>query len=329
MNDAFIKDIKKSGYIHRPLPLNEDRSLEHQQKNNTVLEEKWLFDLNPGNSDWIHKGVGVLHTLPNQELQLSSPTLMPHWPEGASHDGDYSNFGTARMTKVFTRDNWESFNRITLEVFPDFPGVPNAYIMLMFKNEGAIQVPDIYYREGYHGVNLKNQEWNTVHLEIQELPRDAITELSIGYYLVGKERATADNMELRLRKVKLEKVSEHEVSKGWAPKPNDIIYSHSGYNLSGIKTAFATQLPGQTFQLKHADTKNIAFTGDIDVIETDLGSFNILDFSAFSQDGRYYLQAGAITTESFTIGSAEEVWHASVWKALNFRSEERRVGKEC
>jgi hypothetical protein len=319
MNDAFIKDIKKSGYIHRPLPLYEDKSLEHRQRDYIIMEEKWLFDSrHPGNSDWIHRGVGALLTLSNQELQLSSPTLMPCWPDGAPPDGDYTNFGTARMAKAFNRDNWESFNRITLEVFPDFTGVPNAYIMLMFKNEGAIQVPDIYEREGYHGFNLKNHEWNIVHLEIQELPRDAITELSIGYYLNGKERATADDMELRLRKVKLEKVSEHEVSKGWTPKPNDIIYSHSGYSLTGIKTAFTAPLLSQTFQVKRADTNQVAFTGDIEVMEADLGSFHIMNFSTFSQEGRYYLQAGAIISENFTIGSAEVVWHNSVWKALNF-----------
>ncbi|MCL6459824.1 MAG: endoglucanase, partial [Gorillibacterium sp.] len=261
MNDAFVKEIKKSGYIHRPLVLDEARSLENKQKNQAVLEEKCLFDSgHPENSDWIHSGVGDLRALPDGELQLSSPALMPHWPEGAPQDGDYVNFGTACMVKVFPRANWEGFNRITLEVFPNFVGIPNAYIMLCFKNEGAIQVPDIYEREGYHGINLKNQEWNTVHLEIQELPRDAITELSIGYYLVGKERATGDEMELLLRKVKLEKVSEHEISKGWLPKPNDMIYSHNGYSLSGSKTAFASQLPGQLFQVKHAETKEVAYT---------------------------------------------------------------------
>ncbi|GGH30637.1 glycoside hydrolase family 9 protein [Paenibacillus segetis] len=319
MNSKFIEAIKQSGYIHRPLELNEEHSLESKQNNHTVLEEKCLFDSEHFNhSDWTRQGVCDLRMLPSQELQLSSPSLMPNWPEGAPEDGDYVNFGTANLVKRFARENWENFNRITLEVFPNFTGVPNAYIMLRFKNQGVIQVPDIYHREGYHGINLKNHEWNTVHLEIQGLPRDAITELSIGYYLVGKERTTGDELELRLRKVKLEKVEEYEISKGWLPKPNDIIYSHSGYSLSGIKTAFASQLPAERFQVKHAETNEIAYTGDIDQMETDLGKFHIMDFSKFDQEGRYYLQVGALTSDPFTIGSSEDIWHASIWKSLNF-----------
>ncbi|MCL6458320.1 MAG: glycoside hydrolase family 9 protein, partial [Gorillibacterium sp.] len=58
--------------------------------------------------------------------------------------------------------------------------------------------------------------------------------------------------------------------------------------------------------------------GPIEVMKTDLGSFHVMDFSKLSLEGRYYLQAGAITSEPFAIGSAEELWHASVWKALNF-----------
>ncbi|MDQ0090943.1 hypothetical protein J2T12_004369 [Paenibacillus anaericanus] len=319
MNTKFKEAIKQSGYIHRPLVLDEEFSLEYEQKNNTVLEEKYLFDSrHPGNADWINTGIWDLLTLPNQELQLSSPSLMPDWPEGAPEDGDYVNFGTASMVKTFDRENWEDFNRITLEVYPNFSGVPNPYIMLRFKNEGIIPVPDIYHREGYHGINLNNHEWNTVHLEIEGLPRDAITELSIGYYLVGKERTTGDELELRLRKVKLERVVEFEISKGWIPKPNDIIFSHSGYNLSGIKTAFASQLPAQRFEVKHAETNKMAYSGNIDIMETDLGKFYIMDFSELSQEGSYYLQVGALTSEPFTIGNSVDIWHASVWKALNF-----------
>ncbi|MFF2093214.1 glycoside hydrolase family 9 protein [Paenibacillus sp. NPDC058174] len=331
MDKQLLEDIVRSGYIHRPLPLYEDRSLEHKQKAEPVLAELTLIGEGSGESSgWVHRGPGNLIFTEEQTVTLSSPTLMPHWPEGAPADGDYVNFGIASMVKTFERANWEEYNRITIEVYPDFPGVPNTYLYMKFKNEGEIAIPDIYHREGYHGVNLKNRQWNVIHLEIRELPRDAVTELEVGYYLNGKDRATGDRMELTLRAARLEKVAGHEISKGWTPKPGDIIYSHSGYNQSGVKTAFSaadgakgegrgtSAGAGREFYLKHAGSDEIAYTAPVGYIDTGIGRFETYDFSAFSESGLYWLQAGELCTENFAIGNAAEVWQSSVWKSLNF-----------
>ncbi|RXZ79957.1 endoglucanase [Paenibacillaceae bacterium] len=319
MNDAFVKDIRQSGYIHRPLPLLEQHSLEHEQQQQKVLESRTLFEYSEERAgEWIHRGVGTLRPGEEQSLLLSSPTIMPHWPPGAPEDGDYTNFGDAWMIKTLEREQWESYNRLTLELKADFHGVPNAYVMIKFRNEGLIPIPDIYHREGVHGVNMRNHEWSTVHLNIQALPRDAITELTIGYFLNGKERATADEMGLQLRSIKLEKVGGQEVTKGWLPKAGEIIFSHSGYNLVGAKAAFATDLTVSHFQLKRADQEETVFQGEIRQIDTELGRFASMDFTSFDQEGRYYLQAGDAVSESFAIGAAEVVWHASIWKSLNF-----------
>ncbi|WP_053371866.1 glycoside hydrolase family 9 protein [Paenibacillus sp. FJAT-27812] len=322
MDNRLLEDIRQSGFIHRPLPLYAERSLESKQQNEPVLGklELALFE---DDGKWLHQGARSMSIVPGQHLAISSPTRMPRWPEGSPEDGDYVNFGSAWLIRRFDHDNWEGYNRITVEVYPDFPGVPNAYVALKFKNEGEVAVPDIYNREGYHGVNVKNGQWNTIHLDIQQLPRDGITELAIGYYLNGKDRATGDRMELRLRSARLERVEGHEISKGWMPKAGDLIYSHSGYNAEGTKTAFAASgLTGEaspeSFSLKREGTDEIAFEGMVMPLATSLGTYLSMDFTAFSESGRYYLQAGGLRSEGFAIGSASEVWHASVWKALNF-----------
>lgn len=318
MNESFKQDIRKSGYLHRPLPIYREHSMEKEQAEQAVLSRETLFDAAAGEShQWIHHGVGSLRTT-GQAIQLVSPSIMPHWPEGAPADGDYVNFGSAWMTLKLPQVNWEAFNRITLNLHPDFHGVPNAYIMIKFKNEGAIPIPDLYHREGVHGVNMDNHEWNTVHLDIQELPRDVITELTIGYYLNGKEKATGDAIELALKDITLEKVDGHHVSKGWVPKQGEIVYSHSGYSADGSKTAFAVGLEGECFQLLHEVSGAAVFTGQLSEMETEWGTFQVMDFSEFKQNGRYTLSAGGMATESFAIGAAPGVWHASVWKSLNF-----------
>ncbi|WP_201003220.1 glycoside hydrolase family 9 protein [Paenibacillus glycanilyticus] len=321
MMESFMKDVKQSGYIHRPLPLRKEHSLEEEQSRQSVLEERLLYEagqLFTGMLEWKHRGVGELGCTPGGLAVLSSPTRMPHWPEGAPADGDYVNFGTAWMAASFQGENWDQYNRITVELLPDFPGVPNAYVMISFRNEGVIPIPDIYHREGVHGVNLNNGEWNTVHLNIEALPRDAITELSISYFLNGKERVTGDRMSLQIRLVKLESVTGHEVSKGWLPKPGEFIYSHSGYHRSGSKTALAVQLPENAYQLRDANTGGVVYSGATEKLNSSFGSFDVLDFSAFNTQGRYYLQSGDTVSGAFTIGDAEEVWYDSIWKSLNF-----------
>ncbi|MWC30981.1 glycoside hydrolase family 9 protein [Paenibacillus sp. MMS18-CY102] len=323
MNESLWRDIRQSGYLHRPLPLYGDRSLEQEQARETILHAAALFptaieEASVAGLIWEHRGAGTLSATSEGLPLLGSPTVMPAWPIGAPADGDYTNFGNAWIAASLERANWESFNRMTLELRPDFQGVPNAYVMIQFRNEGAIPIPDLYEREGVHGVNLRNQEWNTIHLNIQELPRDAITEIAIGYMINGKERATGDTMELRLRSITLEQVPVSSVSKGWLPSAGTIIYSQSGYSLHGTKTAFASELAAAAFHLKRDGEEEIAYSGDIRMIETALGSFALLDFTPFKQEGRYYLQAGDVRTESFTIGAASSVWHASLWKALNF-----------
>lgn len=114
----------------------------------------------------------------------------------------------------------------------------NPYLMISFKNDGTVKVPDIYGREGVHGVNLINHEWNDVIFEIEGLPRDRMTEMSFSYYLNGPERLTAGTMELFINEIKLEQISEPEISKGWLPQNNTLIYSHNGYSKDMPKVAF-------------------------------------------------------------------------------------------
>ncbi|WP_127532837.1 glycoside hydrolase family 9 protein [Paenibacillus kobensis] len=350
MHETFMSDVRRSGYIHRPLPLYDEHSLEREQRQHAVIESVILLGSHTDTSDWSHRGVGELQlsaaaqgqtgfSVPNKIMEsgsvpsddldapllLHSPTSMAAWPEGAPEDGDYTNFGNAWMVLKLPRADWTGYNRITLELRPDFPGVPNAYVRIKFRNEGAIPVPDLYDREGYHGMNLRSGEWNSVQLNMEELPRDAVTEIAIGYMLNGKDRATGDEMALRVRSIKLERAAEKLVSKGWTPAEREIIYSHSGYLPHGAKIAFASAdaWTAASFQLIRCDDEAAVFTAEVRPAGTALGQYALLDFSSFTQEGRYYLRAEEAATGSFEIGDAAQVWQPSVWKALNFIFGER------
>ncbi|WP_339320473.1 glycoside hydrolase family 9 protein [Paenibacillus sp. FSL R10-2734] len=319
MSEQLLRDIKQTGYIHRPLPRYTKHSLEAAQKQLEVLDSRILFSAKESDaSRWTFKGVGEMKVDHDGSLSITSPTVMPHWPEGAPEDGDYVNFGEAWLVQRFHRENWEPFNRIAVELKADFQGTPNTYVMIKFRNEGVIPIPDIYFREGVHGINLSNTDWNTIHLNIAELPRDVITEVEIGYFINGKSHATGDSMKLSVRSIQLELVDQQEVTKGWLPSPREIVFSHSGYRTDSAKTALAQQLDTEHFQIISEKSGKSVYTGTIDHVETGIGQFQLMEFTEVTAEGRYYIQADEIVSHPFTIGSSAKVWHASIWKSLNF-----------
>jgi hypothetical protein len=319
LNEQLLRDIKQSGYIHRPLPRYIEHSLEAAQNQLEVLDSRILYGASETDtSRWTFKGVGEMKVDHDGSLSITSPTVMPHWPEGAPEDGDYVNFGEAWLVRRFPCENWKRFNRIAIELKADFQGTPNTYVMIKFRNEGVIPIPDIYFREGVHGINLSNTDWNTVHLNIAELPRDVITEVEIGYFINGKSHATGDSMKLSVRSVQLELVDQQEVTKGWLPSPREIVFSHSGYRTDSTKTALAQQLVSGHFQIISEKSGKSVYTGTIDHVETGIGQFQLMEFTEVTEEGRYYIQAGEIASHPFTIGSSAKVWHASIWKSLNF-----------
>ncbi|MBC1798375.1 endoglucanase [Listeria booriae] len=318
MPKSFEEKLLASSYLHRPLEVPTDKALETRLQQKEVLTSKIVMDADTP-SEFHHRGVGKLERTADNQLRLSSPVTMPHWPEGAPDDGDYCNFGSVYAVQTIDRQDWTTFNRVRIEVFPEFEGLSNAYITIQFKNDGLLKVPDIYDREGVHGVNLVSDEWNDVIIEIADLPRDAITELSISYYLQGPEKLSKDNIALRVRSIHLETIETPENTKGWLPNKNVLSYAHNGYAEETAKTAFADEaFIEMPFELLDAKTKSPVFAGVASRLETELGVFAVLDFSNFKEVGSYYLQIGDIKTRSFPIGDMDLKWTNSIWKSLNF-----------
>ncbi len=263
MKPKMKQQIVQTGIIHRPLPIETEHALETIAKKKQVLSSRTLFSSEKQVSlDFTHQGAGDFVISDQGEIKLTSPVVMPHWPAGAPDDGDYTNFGNVLISAPLQNEDWNSFNRVRIQVFPDFPGVTNPYLMISFKNDGTVKVPDIYGREGVHGVNLVNHEWNDVIFEIEGLPRDKMTEISFSYYLNGPERLTAGTMELFISEIKLEQISEPEISKGWIPQDNSLIYSHNGYTKDMPKVAFcANKLEATSFTIHEKETNKVVFTG--------------------------------------------------------------------
>jgi hypothetical protein len=67
------------------------------------------------------------------------------------------------------------------------------------------------------------------------------------------------------------------------------------------KTAVASDLSGHDFSLVDADTGKIVLTGPIKQQKTQLGSYQLLDFSEVKQPGNYLLRSGETSTRPFEL----------------------------
>jgi Glycosyl hydrolase family 9./N-terminal ig-like domain of cellulase. len=320
MKDAFSKSIMKSNILHRPLEDIQQQSFETYSRKKKVLKRRELYSVNTTDlqKNWQHHASGEMKIATNGEVVITSPTTMKNWPDGAPDDGDYSNYGPVKASYKVMRENWGNYNRLTFEIYADCPGAVNPHVTVFFKNDGAIKIPDLYDREGYHVANLKNNEWNTCSIEISDLPRDEIIEFGFSYCMLGQDRVTLDYQTYKIRQVVLEKVEKPSLSKGWIPKSYDIILSHNGYQMDSNKIAILAKNDNKIFAVMNAVDDSCVLEKAISANKTSIGEFSLCDFSEITDIGDYYLKVGDQKSITFKVGPYAERWQQSTWKALNF-----------
>jgi hypothetical protein len=310
-----------------PMVARYEDGAEYRWLHKNVLDSRVLDDMEDLSS-WSFAGAGEMtlvevhasepwtltdNTTPNRVLRLHSTSNI------AQVDGS-GEWEDLVATRKFAGENWGKFNRISLWVYPDVVGAPAISCSLVLHNDGAHKLPD-HYNEGRHeSIILKNHTWNQIVWEIAPLDRDRVTALEFAYSLPKKlpdpgDRTTLDVAHLELQSV----VADHV--EGWDVAPGKIAFSHSGYATGSSKSAIASDLTALQFSLIDQQTGQIVLTKAIQQVTTDLGKYQLLDFSEVRQPGDYAIRAGDTLTRPFRIG--EDAWKSSIWKAINFMYSER------
>ena len=321
VDEKLKNDIRSTGYIHSPLPLDFSKSFETFGLTKTVSISDVLCDMEDM-SPWSHSGIGSMSQTAERSisgkhsLRLTAPSYVDEMPK----------WGLGRGTSMATYDvggkNWEKYNRIHLYVYPDCEGARTVYLNLYVENDGKIKVPDIYGREGYHEMNLTNGQWNECFVEMSELPRDKVTKISFAIEVFGKELTMGDLLQFDVSNVALQVVDEPEVVSGWKPARNRIIFSTSGYRPDSEKSAIVNVAKHDgKFRIVDDATSQVVYEGDIKPVKTSLGGFDTADFTSVGRKGRYRIRVGDITTASFSID--DNLWEDSAWRVLNFMFCER------
>ena len=114
MNQRFLGEIQDTNYLHRPLPLHREESLEAGFSEKKIVKTLSLFP----SARTLTPIPGTDTTLSVREdgFMFSAKLYSDHWPAGASPDGDYTNFGEASVSFSFAPMDWRPYNRLRLAV---------------------------------------------------------------------------------------------------------------------------------------------------------------------------------------------------------------------
>ncbi|MFC4302560.1 glycoside hydrolase family 9 protein [Cohnella boryungensis] len=314
-----------SGYTKLMKP-DEGRSAASRWLNKAVLESVQLDDAtDEGSWRLVEQGemtlVGELAGHGRRAVRMTSPTTSD---KSYQTEAPGRPHGKCSVLRKIPGESWESYNRVAFKVYPMLPGFRTISMSVVLHNEGGRPIPDKYLREGIHYFLLKPDCWNEVVWEIAHLPRDRVTGLEFVYRLQGSDEGAARTVSYDIGDVRLQKV-EADYYEGWGVAPGRMAYSHSGYTPLSEKKAFLRDNGGEVFRLIDAATEKTVLSGPVRTEASAIGTFSVLDFSAWTEPGTYLLEAGPCRSEPFPIG--RQVWEPSIRKTLNFFSG-LRCGEE-
>ena len=320
-DEKLRSDVRSTGYIHSPLPLDYSKSFETYGLTKKVLVSNMLCDMEDL-TGWSHTGIGGIRrgsersVTGKHSLRIVAPSMpdsLPTWGLGR---------GTSLAGYAVGGKNWEKFNRLHFYIYPDCEGARSIYLNLYVENDGKIKVPDKYGREGYHEINLINGQWNECFVEMTELARDKVTGISFAIEVFGRELTMGDSLKFDVDAVELQTVESPEVVSGWKPADNRIIFSTTGYRPESEKSAIV-RVNGHNgkFQLVDFTTSQVVFEGPVNKTVTNIGDFETVDFSRFIKEGRYMIRVGNVVTKPFYIN--RNLWDDSAWRVVNFMFVER------
>lgn len=314
MLETFRKELIESGYVHSPLPLHRERSLEAERERKPVLKRRAVWK--NGSALPVQSGIGRMEIVEGAGREGAGVIRMtlPTSRKGVSYEGKGRELFQCKLEFRIPGESWEEYNRVSFWVKPDCMGSHSVHFRVHVKNEGKFSIPDPYGREGQHLVNLVNHEWNQVIWEFAALPRDCVTQLSVVMDADGQDTSTGPEHLYDFEGFELQLVEKAEKEKGWTCEEGHISYSMSGYHYSSRKTAVANTGKDEFHVIDHAG--NTVLSKAVKKVRDEKGYFEILDFTQIREPGFYRLQIGDLATAEFEIG--EKVMESVIWKALNF-----------
>ncbi|MDR2912178.1 MAG: glycoside hydrolase family 9 protein [Alistipes sp.] len=320
------------------------QALEPDAKLASQLEESRMlrFTMKPDAADaaltrWYGKEVLKSRSLPLasdfESLRVSGPGMLSLAPDmSVSGEGSVRletptslgiknptnrNYALAEVIRPLNGENLEDYNRFSVWVYADAPGVYTLFAGFTLYNEGEQIMPAPGRFEGQSFETVYPGKWQRIVWEIPDLYRDKVTGFSVNFMLSGSPAGAAERMSFYVDDMRIEQV-EADNTRGFDLRKNAIAYSHSGYKTGARKQAIVQNVDDTAFKLYNEATGAVAYEGNGERMRD---GFVVLDFSDLDTPGRYTIAVGNIASKPFAIG--DTAYLALAWKTLNFFYAER------
>lgn len=228
-DECFLTSLERSGYIHDPLPLEVDKSLEMRAAGKKIEADLAVCSFGDM-TKWTHEGIGRLSTLPDGpgvNIAFEHPDGVR--AKGSPDDPDYAVYGHSIATFALDDLDAGNYNRIAVDIIPHCPGDRVVNInLLMINNPGSPKSRQFNSPTGYHLIHLDNNKPNRCYLEIADLQRDKVAELKFSVSLNGRDLTTGERASYTIANLHFQRVSDPDIVSGWQPAANEIIYSMTG-----------------------------------------------------------------------------------------------------
>ncbi|HIZ64560.1 MAG TPA: glycoside hydrolase family 9 protein [Candidatus Blautia pullicola] len=316
MREEFYRDLLESGWIHKPLTLKKEASLEEERRKQQVVRRKPI---------WTGSGDGCFHSrgegqcrikeVKGQDcLEMRGKLRLGFWPQGMPQDGDCAYYGDLKAVLERSREDWRDYNRLSFLVYPNFEAMHTISLAAWVKNQGKEKVPDSYNRTGQHMLSLENRKWNHCIWEFSSMDRDCITELEFRYRLSGSDTGIGEEAVFYIKEIYLEKTEREEKHTGWDLEKDSICYDTCGYLPEEEKYALTDCAEGSFFAVD-AESGEKILEGKIEPLYWKEIRFGKLDFSGLGE-GWYRLYTDKGKSSVFQVG--RDWLEEMLYKGLNF-----------
>lgn len=136
-----------------------------------------------------------------------------------------------------------------------------------------------------------------------------ITLSTAGYFAAGRKEAVANVTADRFQVIRARGNNQTQKD-GAAPETGEMREVSAAPKTGGMREISAVSETGVR------EDGTVALEGTVRTVRNERGNFQVLDFSAVTEEGLYYLRAGDVKSPVFPIAS--DFCEEAVWKIINF-----------
>lgn len=132
IDEKLREDIRNTGYLHSPLPLDYSKSFEAFGLTKKVVASDMLCDME-NMKGWSHRGFGTAYITGERSISGRNSLRLT----GQTTNPTFLDWGIGLGTSMASFDvggaDWEKYNRLHFYIYPHCEGARSIYLNLLSK----------------------------------------------------------------------------------------------------------------------------------------------------------------------------------------------------